>query len=195
MYPIAIGLIFIFFSFTINLLGPTVDLLPDFVGYALIAYSAWKLRANSYAFSHVLWLSAVMTVYAALAHYFAPTGLLGLAVSALETAGTVWLLILLARGVGEYEDTEKCSLRWEQLDRWKLLTVAAYIAVFACTVALEFIPLMGFFTLLVLLYWAVSCVGYTVCFFRTARRWKHRHDDPGRGGKQILSGPLPPHKD
>ena len=194
MYPIAVGLIFIFFSFTVNILGPTVELLPDFVGYALVAYSAWKLRANSYVFSHVLWLSAVMAVYSALAHYFAPTGLLGLAVSALETGGTVWLLILLARGVGEYEETEKCPLRWEQLDRWKLLTVTAYIAVFACSVAVEFIPMVGFFTLLVLIYWAVSCVGYTVCFFRTARRWKHRDDGPGTG-KKVISGPLPPHKD
>lgn len=193
MYLIATGLIFIFFSFTITLLGPTVDLLPDFVGYALVAYSAWKLRANSYAFSHVLWLSAVMAVYTALAHYFEPTGLLGLAVSALETAGVIWLVILLTKGVREYEETEKRPLRWAYLNRWRLLTVTGYAAVFACTVAVLFIPGIEFFSLLVVLYWCVACVGYTVCFFRTARRWKNG-DKPGKSGKKYIRGPLPPHK-
>ncbi len=195
MYPIAFGLIFIFFSFTMDIFGPVIDLLPDPVGYALVFWSAWKLRANSYTFSHVLWLSGVMAVYSALAHILAPTGLLGLAVSGLETAGVVWLVILLARGVGEYEETEKCSLRWASLDRWRLLTVVGYAAVFACTVAVQFVPGIGFFSLLVALYWFVACVGFTVCFFRTARRWKHRNDDRGPGGQKLIKGPLPPHLD
>lgn len=202
MYLIAIGLIFVFFYININLTGMapfgfpansvTVDILPDIVGYALIAYNSYKLRDRSWSFQTALWVSCVMGVYSTVARIWKPTGLLGLVITIGETAGTVWLLKLLTDGVSDIEDAEKRSLRWASLDRWRLLAAVGYIAVLLCTVGVQFISGLGFFSLLVVVLWAVFCVGFTVCFFRTAARCSGGGKNGGK--KKYISAPLPPHE-
>lgn len=194
MYPIAAGLVFIFFYFNIGMGSLTIDLLPDIVGYGLIAYNSYKLRGRSYSFSKLVWLGAVMGVYATVVHLAAPTGFLAFILSALETGGIIWIIKLLVSGVSEIEDAEGRPLRSGALERWRYPLIAAYAAVFACNVALEFIAGIGFFALLIVFAWAVISVIFTVCFFRTASRYRKR-DDGGNGGKKVIRGPLPPHVD
>lgn len=194
MYCIAAGLIFVFFYFTVQVGDLSIDLLPDILGHALIAFNAWKLRDKSWSFSNALWLAPVMGVYVTLAHLLAPTGLLGLGISIVEVGGTVWLLKLLVKGVADLEEVEKRPLRHAALERWRFLTTIAYVAVFACDVALQFIPGIAFFSLTVVLLWFVLCIIFTVSFFRTASRYKNG-DKNGKSGKKYIRGPLPPHID
>ncbi len=192
MYFIAVGAIFVFFYLDLDLGTLTIDLLPDIAGYALIAYNAWKLQPKSWSFQIAMWVSAAMGVYSVVIRIWAPTGLPGLVVSLVETGGTVWLLKLLSKGVSEIEDAEKVSLRWPSLDRWCTLAIAGYLAVMACTIAVQFIDFIGFFSLMVVALWFVFCVGLTVCFFRAASRYAKR-DGGGKNGKKLIRGPLPPH--
>lgn len=193
MYLIAIGLIFLFFSFTIDIFGPVIDLLPDLVGCALIAYNAWKLQGKSYSLTRTVWLAAVLGVYVTVVHLVAPTGLIALFLSALEVGGTVWLLKLLVSGVAELEEAEKRPLRQGALELWRMPLTVAYIGIFACNVALMFIPGIGFFSLLVVIVWYVIAIIFTVCFFRTAANYRKTDGGDGKDGKKLIRGPLPPH--
>ncbi len=46
MFLIPLGLILVFFYINVNIGGVTVDVLPDFAGYLIIAWNAAKLKKD-----------------------------------------------------------------------------------------------------------------------------------------------------
>ncbi len=210
MFFIPAGLVFVFFYFNItltdmNLLGfssseMVVDLLPDIVGYGLIAWNAWKLRDKSYSFSRLVWLCAVMGIFSLALQLVAPTGIAALVCILLQTAGVLGTMKMLSMGVADLERIEKRHLNLPIIERWRRMVQITYIALVACSVA-EMFLFLGIFSLLVLALWFVMCLFYIITFLRTAIRYKRMDDEHTGKAKQkaklknrkYLAAPLEPH--
>lgn len=210
MFFIPAGLVFVFFYFNItltdmNLLGLSssemvVDVLPDIVGYGLIAWNAWRLRDKSYSFSRLVWLCAVMGVFSLALQLVAPTGLPSLVCVVLQTAGMLGTLKLLNMGVADLEKVEKRHLNLNVLERWRKMVQLTYMALVACLVAEQFL-FLGIFSLLILVLWFFMCLFYVITFLRTAIRYKRMDDEHTGKAKQkaklknrkYLAAPLEPH--
>ena len=211
MFLIPFGLIFIFYSYDLVLTDMTalgfwrdtlaIDLINDLVGYLLIGINAWKLRSKSFSFSRALWLCAAMSLFYVATRLWSPTGLFGLACLAIETAGVLWLLKLLVDGVQDLESIEKRHLNYVQLHRWQYLVSITWLAVFACTVGVNFISGLGFFSLLIVFIWAVLALLLIITFLRTAMRYRKMGEEREKaewrkkGSKKFFRGPLPLHID
>lgn len=172
MLLIPIGLIPVFFYFNMELGGRTVDLLPDAVGYLLILYNAWKLRGKSYSFSNLVYLSAVLAVYATVVRQILPTGMAGLAASLLELILQLYLLKLIVSGVEDLGRIEGRHMNGAVLNRWRLGVSIAWAAVFVCAAAGVLAPWLVTVGALVVAVWAVLCILFLVSLFRTAHRYK-----------------------
>lgn len=172
MLLIPIGLILVFFYFNIDLGGRVLDLLPDAVGYLLIAFNAWKFRERSYAFSNLAALSIALAVYSTVVRLILPTGIAGLAASLLELILQLYLLKLIVSGVEDIGRLEGTHLNGAILDRWRLWLSAAWAAVFVCAAAGALAPWVITVGGLVAAVWAVLCILFLLTLFRTAHRYK-----------------------
>ncbi len=171
MYLIAAGLILVFFNINVTIGGRAIDILPDFIGYLLIAGNAAKLKKDAYNFNRAGYFGIFMAVYSVAVRVFSPTGLLGLALSVTEIIAMLYLLKLLTDGVAELEDAVGTHLNGFILDRWRLAVEIAYIVSYICIVGEFFIEGTAFFGLLVAIAWFAVCVLFVIVFFRTARRY------------------------
>ncbi len=186
MVLIPIGLIFILYSTSIPVGGISLDLLPDVVGYVLIAVNLWRLKRDSYSFTTAFPLSLFLAVYSVAVRLIAPGGLFGLIASGLELGLQVWLLKLLVDGVEDLEDLVDRHLNSILLGRWQQLTCMAWLASFVCLIAQSFIPGVEFFGFLVAVIFMVLGALLTITFFRTARRysWLIRFGDGGETAEE-----------
>lgn len=172
MLLIPVGLILVFFYFNIDIGGRVLDLLPDAVGYLLIAFNAWKFRESSFSFSNLVALSAVLAAYSTAVRLILPTGIAGLAASLLELVLQLYLLKLIVSGVEDIGRIEGTHLNGAILDRWRLWLSAAWGAVFVCAAAGALAPWVATVGTLVVAVWAVLCVLFLLTLFRTAHRYK-----------------------
>lgn len=172
MLLIPIGLIFVFFYINVPVLGRTVDVLPDAVGYLLIAVNAWKFRDRSNSFFYLVSLSGVLAVYSVAARLIAPTGMAGVAATLLELILQLYLLKLIVGGVRDMEWSVGAHLNTDVLDRWRLWLSGAWAAVYVCTTAGALAPDIALIGLLAAAIWVVLCILFLLTLLRTHRRYR-----------------------
>lgn len=172
MLLIPLGLILVFFYINVSFGGLTVDILPDAVGYLMIAANAWKFREKSGSFSNLVYLSGVMAVYSTGVRLFRPTGMAGIALSLLELILQLYVLKWIEDGVKDLERMVGSHLNTDVLYRWRILVSSAWAAVFVCATASALAPGLAVIGLAAAAAWAVLCVLFLVTLFRTSRRYK-----------------------
>lgn len=172
MLLIPIGLIFVFFYINIAVFGRTVDILPDAVGYILIALGARRFRGKSYSFSNLAYLGGFLAVYSVVMWLMAPTGMAGIALSLLELILQLYLLKWIVNGLEDMERFVGAHLNTDVLDRWRLLLSGVWTAVFICAAASALAPGLVIIGLAAAAAWAVLCVLFLLTLFRTGRRYR-----------------------
>lgn len=172
MILIPFGLILVFFYINAQFGSFVVDLLPDAVGYLLIAANAWKLRERSYSFSNLVILSAVLAVYSTVVRLVVPTGMTGIAASLLELVLQLYLLKLIVNGVEDLGRTVGAHLNTDVLDRWRLWLSGAWAAVFVCATAGALAQWLAVIGLMTVAVWGGLCLLFLVTLFRTSHRYK-----------------------
>lgn len=188
LFPI--GLIFVFFYINIQAFGRTVDILPDAVGYLLIAANAWQFREKSHSFSNLVYLSAVLAVYSTAVRLIEPRGMAGIALSLLELILQLYVLKWIEDGVKDMEQAVGAHLNTDVLYRWRILVSSAWAAVFVFTTASALAPGLAILGLAAAAAWAVLCVLLLVTLFRTGRRYRLlvRYGPPNPDGAGEESG-------
>ncbi len=172
MYLIATGLIFVFFYYNLQVGAYTVDLLPDALGYLLIAIGLFRLRGASRAFSRGIVLCAVLAVYGTAMRVLLPTGLPGAVLSLAELIAQVLLLYLLVSGVQDLEGTLGLPLNSKVLERWRVWLSVVWLGSYLFVLLGLFVPTAALLGLLLAAAWFVLCVLFVVVFYRTAHRYK-----------------------
>lgn len=173
MLLIPLGLIPVFFYINIPVGDLTVDVLPDAVGYLMIAANAWMLREKSSSFSYLVYLSAFLAVYSAAVRLIAPAGMTGIAASLLELILQLYLLKWIVDGVGDLERTVGAHLNTDVLNRWRLCLSAAWAAIFVCATASALAPgIITMIGLLAVVIWGILCILFLLTLLRTDRRYK-----------------------
>lgn len=170
LFPI--GLVFVFFYINIPIFGRTVDILPDAVGYVLIAVNARRFQGKSYSFSNLVYLSGFLAVYSTLVRLIMPTGLTGIALSLLELILQLYLLKWIVNGLEDMERIAGAHLNTDVLDRWRLLLSGVWTAVFISVTASALAPGLTIIGLAAAAAWAVLCVLFLLTLLRTSRRYK-----------------------
>jgi len=172
MILIPIGLIFVFFYINISVGSFAVDLLPDAVGYILIAVNMAKQKQHSFSFSKALPLCLILAVYSLAARLLQPAGILGLLVSLAELLMQLYLLRLLVSGVRELEYGVGTHLNSDVLDRWREWLSISMAASYACALMKLFVPAFTLLGYAIAAVWAVLCILFIVVFFRTNHRYR-----------------------
>ena len=172
MLLIPLGLILVFFYINIYVGDFVVDLLPDALGYLLIAANAWKFKGKSYSFSYLVSLSIVLAVYSTAVRLILPTGMAGVAASLLELLMQLYLLKFIVRGVEDLSWSLGTHLNTDVLNRWRLWVSGAWAAVFVCATFGTLAPDVAILGLAAVAVWAVMCILFLVTLFRTNHRYK-----------------------
>lgn len=172
MLLIPLGLILVFFYINVYVGDFVVDLLPDAVGYLLIAANAWKFKEKSYSFSYLVPLGVVLAVYSAAVRLILPTGMAGVAASLVELVMQLYLLKFIVRGIEDLGWTIGAHLNTDILNRWRLWVSGAWAAVFVCATFGTLAPDVAIFGLAAVAVWAVMCILFLVTLFRTNHRYK-----------------------
>lgn len=172
MFLIPVGLIFVFFYINVQVGNHVVDILPDAVGYLLIAANAWKFRGKSDPFSNLVILSSILAAYSMVVRLIVPTGMAGIAASLLELILQLYLLKMIVAGVEDIGRTVGAHLNADVLNRWRLWLSGAWTAVFVCATAGALAQWLAVVGLLVVAVWAVLCLLFLVTLFRTSHRYK-----------------------
>lgn len=172
MLLIPVGLFFVMFYINVPIGGYTVDILPDAIGYILIAANMVKLKEYSYSFTGAMGLSIFLAVYSLFLRLTVPTGLIAVGFSVLELAAQLYLLRLLVNGVKDLESSVDTHLNSFLLDRWRQGVELSWVVSYICVIGNLFIPGIEFFGFLVAVIWAVLCALFIVVFLRTARRYR-----------------------
>ena len=172
MYLIATGLILVFYYFTIEVGGFAVDLLPDALGYLLIAADLIRLRGSSRAFRRGIPLCAGLAVYSVAVRLLLPTGLPGVFLSLAELAAQLALLYLLVGGVQDLEEVVGVHLNGAVLERWRTWVSLTWLGSFVLVLVGQVTPVAAVLGLLAAVAWFVLCALFVVVFFRTAHRYQ-----------------------
>lgn len=172
MLLIPIGLILVFFYINIPISGFTVDILPDAVGYILIAWNAFKLKHQSYTFSQMMPLCLFLAVYSVAVRLIAPSGFIGLLASLLELLLQLYLLYNLVRGVEDLERVVGTHLNTAVLERWRYWLTISWGGSFAAAAMSVFFPSIALVGFAIVLVWALLCILFILSFFRTSRRYR-----------------------
>ena len=172
MYLIATGLILVFYYFTIEIGGYAIDLLPDVLGYLLIAADLVRLRGSSRAFRLGIPLCAGLAVYSVAVRLLLPTGLPGIFLSLAELVAQLVLLYLLVGGVQDLEEAVGLHLNSAVLERWRTWRSLAWLGSFVLALAGQVTAVAAVLGLLAAAAWFVLCALFIVVFFRTAHRYQ-----------------------
>lgn len=128
MQKLFLGLVFIFLNFSINLDSCKIGLIPDFVGYALLASGLHALQELSPRFESARPLASGMAVFSAALYvldllgggYGVPAQLLGIVAVMLS----LYVSYQIVCGVGQLQARLGCDLGAETLHGdWALLAV------------------------------------------------------------------------
>ena len=181
MYLIPTGLILVFAYINLQVGGRTVDLLPDALGYLLIAVDLFRLRQGSRAFRAGVPLCGVLAVYSAAVRALLPTGLPGLFLSLAELLAQLVLLYLLVSGVQDLEERVGVHLNGAVLERWRFWLSLCWLGSFVFVLVSQVMPTLAVLGLLLAAAWFALCALFIVVFYRTAHRYSLVLQRQGRG--------------
>lgn len=139
MRKIMAGMVFVFLDFTINMETSKIGLIPDFVGYILIAQGLSEMATQSPRFAKVRGLSLAMVVYTAILYAFdlfgvtIQEGLLSWLLGLVSTIISLYISYNIVMGVIDIEAGGR------NLDGASLLTVWKVYAVISIAIYLLFL--------------------------------------------------------
>lgn len=171
MLTIFWGFLLLFVNINLNIGASTVDLLPDFLGYFLIARGLGQIGLQSVRFAKARPWAIAMTVYTAglyilnIAATSTSLQLLGYFLGIAALAANLYISFQIVTGITELELAEGCDLRGERLK-----TVWRYMAVLNVLSYLFFwIPIAGIGSLLAAF---VVEVCFLVFFYKTTTLYR-----------------------
>ncbi len=171
MLLIPIGLIFVFFYINIPIGNFVVDILPDAIGYILIAVCLAKLKVNSCSFSKAFPVCFVLAVYSLAVRLLQPIGMLGILASLAELMLQLYLLHKLVDGVMELEYHIGTHLNSTVLELWrKCLSISMMVSYIFALMQL-FISWLASIGFIIVTAWAICCILFITVFFRTNHRY------------------------
>lgn len=171
MLLIPIGLIFVFFYINIPIGNFVVDILPDAVGYILIAVNLAKLKNRSYSFSNAFPVCLILAVYSLAVRLLQPSGMLGVLASLVELLMQLYLLRKLVGGIQELEYRVGTHLNSTVLDLWRKWLSVSLMVNYVFALMQLFIPWLASLGYIVVTAWAVLCILFITVFFRTDHRY------------------------
>lgn len=166
MQSIFVGLIFLFFNFTLNLNNHVLNLMPAFVGYLLINIGAKSLENTAPVFKKILTVCIVLAALGVVSFVLDLLGLsyLGILSSILSLvflAGNIYITFYITQGVLDIESTKVVNLQGAELRNiWKISTIVSCFN-FVCSFI---IPILLLFTMFVSL---IISIIFMVRFYRT----------------------------
>ena len=181
MYLIAAGLILVFYYFNIEIGGRAIDILPDVLGYLLIAADLVRLRGSSRAFRRGIPLCAGLAVYSVAVRLFLPTGLPGIFFSLAELIAQLVLLYLLVSGVQDLEEAVGTHLNSTVLERWRTWLSLAWLGSFVFVLVGQVTAAAAVLGMLMAAAWFGLCALFGADFFRTAHRYRLVLERQNRG--------------
>lgn len=162
MDRLCIGMLFVLFDLNLNLFGVRVPLLPDCIGYLLLLGGFMQLQGESDVFLRVRPLAGALAAY----RFFTLIGTLTGLVSdpfltyALNAVGAIGLIVTafqLIRGFQELEARRQIELYSPRLKKcwalmvsfqvFSLLTIAALLLSFLCSIISFLISIFFLFTM------------------------------------------------
>lgn len=129
-----IGFIFIFIDLPIPLLGGTLDILPNVVGYLFVLKGAKALKSESKHFSSIFLVGAILTAVSAADLLLSLFGLLSnsilaAAVSVLMTLAFLYLAHEICEGAKEMQARRNRSIGADKLvTAWGFLCIGSILA-------------------------------------------------------------------
>lgn len=171
MLLIPVGLIFILFYINIPVHGFNVDILPDALGYALIAVNAFQLKESSHSFFRTMQLCLFLTAYSLAVRLIQPVGILGVLLSLTELLIQLYLLNSLVCGVKELEWFVDTHLNYTVLDFWCKGLSTSWIACYVFSLVRFLFPSTAVLGKILAVIWAVLGILFIVVFFRTQHRY------------------------
>ncbi len=171
MLLIPIGLIFVFFYINIPIGNFVVDILPDAVGYILIAVNLAKLKKHSYSFSNAFSVCLILAVYSLAVRLLQPSGMLGVLASLAELLMQLYLLRRLVNGVEELEYRVDTHLNSTVLDLWRKWLSVSLTVNYVFALMQLFVPWLSSLGYIVVTAWAILCILFITVFFRTNHRY------------------------
>ena len=149
--------LFVFLDFRYNIGAATLNLIPDFVGYALIFIAARRYKEKSEHFRHITLLSVILFAWGVASFLLGAFAIklhiaLEVATSILSTLGALYLTYKFSEGVKEYETSFTRPIGAAQLSSaWVLLCMGNLIFFF--TFVLESMYLVVILLQLLSLIW------------------------------------------
>ncbi len=171
MLLIPIGLIFVFFYINIPIGNFVVDILPDAVGYILIAVNLAKLKKHAYSFSNAFSVCLILAVYSLAVRLLQPSGMLGVLASLAELLMQLYLLRRLVNGVEELEYRVDTHLNSTVLDLWRKWLSGSLTVNYIFALMQLFIPWLASLGYIAVTAWAILCILFITVFFRTNHRY------------------------
>lgn len=168
-----------FESITINLL-PEVDILPDFIGYVLIAAGLRTMADKSVCFRKVYPWIRIAAIYTLIVYVLDCLGittkadLLDLAVHLIVTVLTLYTTYLIGLGLNDLEDAQFCVLRaYAVYEAWRWLMVA-HVAAYLYQLLVIYPPHLPEIFLLEFALISLLCTLYFLFRFGQARQRYYR---------------------
>jgi len=174
---------YIFVLFDLNLNG--LDILPDFIGYALIFAGVHKLSVMSHHFGKARIFAAVMFLIA-LSELISTDPItveldiffvLMMAANIVVMFIPIYLMYLITRGVADLEQQCQAYLGADTLHRvWNLVLIVAvlFLAVTVITIGTEpFISLKLLLASLTAVGMLIVNIAWVVCFYIAKKRYKN----------------------
>ena len=135
MFAFFFGFIFLFLDYGIPVGGGTLQLIPAFLGYILIAVGAWGLEKKISGFRKIRNFSAVLIFWSVATFFldiFAPLEemkYISLSIGLLSTVFALYITHMFASAIRKAEGRIGLSLNGEKLlSGWALLTLTAVLS-------------------------------------------------------------------
>lgn len=164
MKNIFIGLLFVFLDFNLNLNTVKIELIPDFVGYIIMAKGLVELFEESDRFIKIKPYVTGMAVYTGIVFFMDLLGItvslgdfVGLILGILSTAISLYISYNIVMGIKDMETASGVELNSFSLYKcWRLLAVFTLI-----TYVIFFIPFLAVLSIITAL---VSAICFLVAF-------------------------------
>ena len=211
MNKIFAGMMFVFLSFEIRLGAPTVHfpggtfeiiqsphilgLIPDFIGYALMASGLKELKAFSARFSKIIPLVIIMIIVSIITYVMdllgfrhevasfenlMPTDFITIALIVILTAISLFISFNIIWGIKDIESSRMANLNSDKLYlAWKIKAILTMIFLGAI-----FVPVILVITIIV---GFVASVYYLYCFYKSKQLFNELVNEPNEEQSSELN--------
>lgn len=170
------GFMFVFLDFNLNLGSSSIDLIPDFIGYIMIAQGLDELAVFSPRFARIRPYAAGMAIYSGAGYVFALLGLsaglgpvIHMILTLAETIVSLKISFEILMGIMDMEDFSRQNLNTHSLLYvWKWLAVTTT----ASGVFAYLTPGLVLLSLLTVLIALVVMIAWLVSFSKTANLYE-----------------------